>query len=112
MKNIIIIGVITFVLIITLIFIFKKKTPTPPSPPVPNPLADFMQGKLFLDQNNAHGDVITSFENISALDCKQACIDNKDCSGLTWVENGTCYLNKAGNYLNDGRSDEYAWIKR
>jgi hypothetical protein len=47
-----------------------------------------MKGKVFLDQNNEHGDVLGQFENISPDDC----IDK---------ENGICYLNKVGNYLQN-----------
>lgn len=106
MNKALIVFILIAIVIIVVVIVLKKKY---------DPLDKFMKGKVFLDQNNAHGDVLGQFDNISPDDCIDKCKENNDCAGLTWSDKGSntsvCYLNKAGDYLQNGNDNDYAWTK-
>jgi hypothetical protein len=126
-------GVVGAILVIVLLVKLLKKKPNPqpqpgpqpqpepqpgpqpqpePSPNPRDPFEDFMPNKAFLDQGNAHNDVLGSFNTTDPTECIMKCKSDANCGGVTYNSDANlCYLNKPGNYLQDASSSDYAWIK-
>src|SRR5215469_9887723 len=104
-KLLILIIVLVVIGIIVAIVLLRKR----------DPLKKFMKNKVFLDQNNAHGDVLVQYDDISPNECITQCENNPECGGVTWSDKGNgktvCYTNKSGPYLQDGQVNDYAWVK-
>ncbi|AYV78845.1 MAG: hypothetical protein Edafosvirus38_5 [Edafosvirus sp.] len=74
-----------------------------------------IDSKKYLDDNGIHGDVIGNFKELNALQCKQKCIDDAKCGGVTFIPAAKdCYLtNKsvANNYWGDVNPGKWGFMK-
>ncbi|MDE2095811.1 MAG: hypothetical protein KGL39_01040 [Patescibacteria group bacterium] len=76
------------------------------------PYYGYKRGRVFLDQNNAHGAVVGSISTTSPKACKKQCRGTEGCGGVAFnPDKAICYMTAPGDYWGPGSTSDYGWAK-